>query len=180
MYYYFIFVIKTNIKEVKDACVYEIDRFADNRGYFQEIFSIAKYDDFNVAQVNISLSSKNVVRGLHVASFAKLCTCVKGRLFDVVADVRVGSETFGNWFGIWLDEFNCKQLFVPSGCAHGFFSETDDTILLYGQTGNYDPKLEFELNWQDSMIGIDWPYAENYVLSEKDLNAKYLGQILEI
>lgn len=173
---------KTPIQEVDGAYVIEIDRYVDNRGYFQEIFSTARYaPEFpEIAQTNISFSDKNVVRGMHVAPFAKLCTCLRGRLFDVVADVRKDSPTFGNWFGLWLDETNKKQLFVPTGCAHGFFSAEDNTILCYLQDGLYSPKFEYEIHFQDPTLNIQWPHADNYIVSEKDDAAKDFKSILTL
>jgi dTDP-4-dehydrorhamnose 3,5-epimerase len=160
---------KTPISNINDSYIIELDRFNDDRGYFQEIFSFSQNKEFSeVAQINISKSKKNVIRGLHVANFAKLCTCVSGSLFDVVADVRENSSTFGKWFGVWLTEENKKQLFVPAGCAHGFFSEKDDTILCYQQSGLYNKKFEFEINYKDPFLSIEWPKADFYILSEKD------------
>lgn len=171
---------KTPIPEIQGAFVIEICRFPDNRGFFQEMFSKSNYSpDFTeVAQTNLSYSRKNVVRGLHVAPYAKLCTCIKGRLLDVVADVRKESPTFGNWFGVWLTDMNRKQLLVPAGCAHGFLSAEDDTILCYHQSGNYDPKSEFEIHFQDPDLNILWPKLDEYVLSNKDKNANSFRKFL--
>lgn len=161
---------KIPVTQVDGAYVIEIDRHNDRRGYFQEVFSSVRYDANlpHVAQINLSLSHKNVVRGLHVAPFGKLCTCVRGSLFDVVADVRKGSPTFGGWHGVWLTEHNCKQLYVPPGCAHGFFAAENDTLLLYEQDGLYDPATDQVINWQCPRLGIAWPKAEEYILSDKD------------
>jgi dTDP-4-dehydrorhamnose 3,5-epimerase len=96
-------------------------------------------------------------------------------LFDVVADVRPGSPTYKKWFGVWLDEKNLKQLFIPAGCAHGFFSAEDDTILMYSQDGLWNSDFEYEIHWKDPSLAISWPEAENYILSEKDQKAKFLN-----
>jgi len=167
---------KTIVKEINNAFLLEIDRHYDNRGYFQETFSVNKYMDiaWRPAQINLSFSNKNVVRGLHVAPFAKLCTCVKGKLFDVIADVRENSSTFGNWFGVWLDSNSCRQVYVPAGCAHGFFSAEDETILLYQQDLPYTPSVEKEIHWQDPKLSIKWPEVDAYTLSEKDQKAPCL------
>lgn len=168
---------RTRLK-VNDAFVYEIDRFEDDRGYFQEVFSNQKYggDFWQVCQTNVSSSHKNVVRGLHVAPFSKLCTCVKGRLFDVVVDVRKCSTTYLQWDAVWLDENNKKQLFIPPYCAHGFFAAENDTLLLYFQDGLYNPSAEWEVKWNDPLIGIEWPIAEEYFLSDKDKEAKGIAE----
>lgn len=165
---------KTLIKEIKDAFILEIEKHEDHRGFFQETFSVYKYttECWRPAQINISCSKKHVIRGLHVAPFSKLCTCIRGRLFDVVADCRKNSDTFGNWFGVWLDENSNKQVYVPAGCAHGFYSAQDDTMLLYQQDFPYTPSVEKEINWKDSFFSIEWPHAEEYILSEKDAKAR--------
>jgi dTDP-4-dehydrorhamnose 3,5-epimerase len=170
-------MIRTNIPEVKDCYIIRFDRHVDNRGYFQEVFSRKNYQ-MDVLQTNVSYSDKNVLRGLHVAPFAKLCTCIRGRLFDVVADVRKDSPTFGKWFGIWLAETEFYQLYVPAGCAHGFFSAEDNTILLYQQDGIRGNIAldEYEIHFQDPLFGINWPEAE-YILSEKDKKAKNFSEV---
>jgi dTDP-4-dehydrorhamnose 3,5-epimerase len=166
---------KTSIEQVEGAYVLKFKRFSDDRGYFQEVQSAAKCDLLKYAwQINVSSSNANVVRGMHVVPFSKLCTCVRGALWDVVADVRKDSPTYGNWFGVWLTEGNCKQLFIPAGCAHGFYSKCDQTLLLYSQDGTYNPKVESEVNWRDTTLNIEWPLADEYLLSDKDKNAKFL------
>jgi len=164
---------KTLISKICGAYVVKLDRHHDQRGYFQEVCSKVP-----VEQVNVSHSYRNVVRGLHVAPFSKSCTCLRGCLFDVIADVRKDSPTFGKWFGIWLTDQNCKQVYVPAGCAHGFFTAENETILLYHQDGLYDPSKEYVINWRDPRLGIKWPYAEEYVLSERDRTAKGLADVV--
>jgi dTDP-4-dehydrorhamnose 3,5-epimerase len=166
--------MREEIKEIEGAYVETIQRHCDSRGYFQEVYSSIRYDanSPHIAQANVSCSCKNVVRGLHVAHFSKLCTVLKGRVYDVVADVRKGSPTLGKWFGVWLDGENCKQLFVPAGCAHGFFAAEDDTLFLYHQDGLYNPTMDVSIHWLDPTLNIDWPKADRYFLSEKDRDAK--------
>ena len=166
---------KIAVENVVGVCVYETDRFDDQRGYFQPLYRRSVYGEDlpSILQTQISCSKKNVIRGLHVAPYSKLCTCLKGRLFDVVADVRSGSPTYKKWFGVWLDEQNLKQLFIPAGCAHGFFSAEDDTILMYLQDGLWNPNFEYEIHWEDPSLAISWPEADNYILSDKDQNAKF-------
>ncbi len=167
---------KTKIDDVCGAWLVEFDRFDDDRGYFEELFSTARdYPHLTgiQRQINLSKSAKDVVRGLHVVPFAKLCTCVHGSLYDVVVDVRPGSPTFLKWYGVWLHEHTRNQLFIPAGCAHGFYSNEDDTILVYMQDGTYDPGIETIINWRDPTIDVKWPPALTYHLSEKDRNAPF-------
>lgn len=167
---------RTQLK-VSGAYVYEIDRFSDERGYFQEVFSEKKEYPIRVLQTNVSHSHKNVVRGLHVTNYPKLCTCVRGRLFDVVVDMRKWSPTYLKWDAVWLDEDNCKQLLVPSDCAHGFFAAENGTVLLYSQGGTYNPPREWSVKWNDPLIGVEWPEADEYIISEKDQAAKGIAEI---
>jgi len=163
------------IEQVEGAYVVELDRFSDNRGFFQEIFSDHRYDGFQPGQINVSRSSQNVIRGMHLAPFPKLCMCLRGRLFDVVADTRPDSPTYLGWYGIWLSPESPTQLYIPAGCAHGFFSAEDETMLLYMQTDTYNPDVEREVNWRDPQLAIDWPEATEYILSDKDAEAGYIN-----
>ena len=165
----------TPIEEVDGAYLVNIKRFEDERGFFEEVYSSAMANHgFVPRQVNLSRSSRCVVRGMHVAPFAKLAMCVRGRLWDVVADVRPDSPTYLGWYGKWMTPEDPVQLLAPAGCAHGFFAAEDETHLLYLQTDTYDPNVGGEVHWRDPQIAIDWPKADNYILSEKDRKAKFL------
>lgn len=170
---------KIPIADVLGVYVFELDRFDDDRGFFQPTYHRSFYFEEmpSVLQTQISSSKKNVIRGLHVAPYSKICTCLQGSLFDVVADVRKSSPTYGQWFGLWLTPNNLKQLFIPAGCAHGFFSSEENTILMYAQDGLWNPAFEYEIHWQDPTLAISWPESDNYVLSEKDLKANFLESI---
>jgi dTDP-4-dehydrorhamnose 3,5-epimerase len=112
---------------------------------------------------------------LHIVPFAKLVGCIKGRIFDVVVDLR--DKLHPKWHGIELNQDNLKQLYVPANCAHGFMALTEEATIVYAQDGLYNPALESSVNWRDKKIGIEWPKANKYFLSEKDANAPFLDQI---
>ncbi|MZG30730.1 MAG: dTDP-4-dehydrorhamnose 3,5-epimerase [Nitrospinae bacterium] len=146
----------------------------DSRGRFFESFRKDKYlamgikDEF--VQENQSLSSKNVLRGLHYREApeqAKLVRVVKGEVFDVVVDIRKDSPTFGNWQGFNLSDANCLQLYVPVGFAHGFCVLSDEAEFLYKVTQYYSAEKEKGIMWNDPDIGIDWPVSDP-ILSDKD------------
>ena len=175
---------RKHLEEIEGAILYDADRHVDDRGYFQELFNANRLDScweffppFGTRQINLSQSHANVVRGLHVAPYSKLVSCVRGRLFDVVVDVRENSPTKGRWYGVWLTDQNQKQLLVPRGCAHGFFSAEDCTTMLYAQDGTYSPKEEYAINWRDPEFMIDWPEAVSYNLSSKDSTAPFWSEI---
>ena len=148
--------------------------FGDQRGYFVETYN---YNDFAAAgidctfvQDNQSASKKGVLRGLHFQiEFPqdKLVRVIKGEVFDVVVDLREGSDTFGKWFGVILSEENKKQLFIPKNFAHGFVVLSDYAEFCYKVTDFYHPNDEGGLLWKDPDIGIDWPMPEG--MTEADL-----------
>jgi dTDP-4-dehydrorhamnose 3,5-epimerase len=167
---------KTKIDEIYGAFIVESDRHHDSRGWFQELYSTARDYPHLIGierQLNMSHSRKGVVRGLHVAPFAKLCSCLSGRVYDVIADVRPDSPTYLNWFGVWLEN-NSKQVFVPANCAHGFFSSEDNTLFMYLQDGTYNPNVEKQVNWRDPKIGIVWPPCQEYIISDKDKHSEFI------
>ncbi len=158
-----------------DLMIVEIDYFEDERGFFIESWNRRTFAEagLNVdfMQDNHSRSRKGVLRGLHYqdmsAPIAKLVRCTFGAIFDVAVDLRVGSPTFGQWYGIELSAENKKQLYVPVGFAHGFATLTDFAEVQYKQTGYYAPQAEGCIIWNDPDVGIDWP-IDAPILSQKD------------
>jgi len=160
--------------------------FGDARGFFLETYNKERYmgagfPDVDFVQDNHSRSSKGVLRGLHFQlnhPQGKLVQVVTGSVFDVAVDMRVGSPTFGQWYGCILSEENHHQLWVPPKFAHGFcvLSETADFV--YKCTNYYRPDDEAGLLWNDPKVGIEWPLTEP-VLSEKDKVYACLSNINE-
>lgn len=149
----------------------------DNRGYFVETYNSKDMEEAGLnmkfVQDNQSMSVKGVLRGLHLQKNypqGKLVRVVKGRVFDVAVDMRVGSTTFGKWFGIELSEENKKQFYVPKGFAHGFFVLSDEAEFCYKVTDFYYPGDEIGIMWNDPAIGIKWPISNGELpcLSQKD------------
>jgi dTDP-4-dehydrorhamnose 3,5-epimerase len=117
------------------------------------------------------------LRGLHAQLShpqAKLLRTVQGRILDVVVDIRRGSPTFGEWVSAELSAENFRQIFVPTGFAHGFCVLSDTAEVEYKCSDIYDPSLELTLLWNDPAIGIEWPIAEP-LLSDKDRNGRTLA-----
>ncbi len=150
--------------------------FKDKRGYFFESFNSKKFNettdlDIHFVQDNQSLSSKNVLRGLHFQhppyDQAKLVSVIKGKVLDVVVDIRKDSETYGEYLAEYLSEENHHQLFIPKGMAHGFLTLKDETIFSYKCSNYYDKKSEDGIIWNDSSLNIDWKIT-NPLVSEKD------------
>lgn len=136
--------------------------FRDDRGYFKETFAASRYSQAGIGsafvQDNVSLSKRGTLRGLHGdPRMAKLVQVLQGAAFDVVVDLRSESATFKQWLGFLLDGSSHEQIYIPPGCLHGFLAITDDTLLSYKQTAEYDPAFEIGVVWNDPDIAIQWP-----------------------
>ncbi len=156
-------------------------RFGDSRGFFSETYNLSRMREAGITlpfiQDNHSLSrQRGVVRGLHcqLAPHAqgKLVRCVRGAIYDVAVDARVGSPTYGKWVGAELSEANWSQLWVPPGFLHGFCTLTEDAEVNYKCTDVWNKEAERAVIWNDPAIGIEWPIRDTEaVLSEKDQQA---------
>jgi len=160
-----------------DVLVLEPETFSDNRGFFFESWNEKRFQDavgLNVrfVQDNHSNSKKNVLRGLHyqlTKPQGKLVRVARGRVLDVVVDLRRFSPTFGQHLAIELSEKNRRQLWIPSGYAHGFLVLSNSADFLYKTTDYYTPGDEYCIRWDDPDLQIDWPVAPiNVDLSSKD------------
>lgn len=152
----------------------------DSRGYFFESWQEERYKQAGIHSVfiqdNESKSVRGVVRGLHYQldpwSQAKLVRVVEGRVYDVALDLRKGSPTFGQWYGLELDGESKKQLFIPRGFAHGFSVLSETAIFSYKTDNAYNRDAERAININDPELKIDWKLGkQKSIVSEKDLNA---------
>lgn len=173
-------IVNTPIAGVK---IIEPKRFGDTRGFFFEAWHKKKYPEAGVTshfvQDNCSMSRSGTVRGLHYQLThpqAKLVQVLKGEVFDVAVDIRVGSPTFGQWVGVTLSEANGRQFFIPEGFAHGFCVISEEALFSYKCSDYYMPEDEGGVLWSDPSIGIEWPDVEP-VLSEKDKVYPCLAEI---
>lgn len=172
--------MKVTLTGLEGLLVIEPQVFKDDRGYFMETFQQNRYREHGIncsfVQDNLSYSVKNTLRGLHYQyphGQAKLAQVLKGEVFDVAVDIRVGSPTFGRWEGVVLSDTNGRQLYVPEGFAHGFCVLSDEALFLYKCSDIYSAKDEKGLLWSDPGLGIDWP-VENPIMSAKDKNYNQL------
>jgi len=169
-----------------EVWIIEPDVFKDNRGWFFESFSQKKMADLGFKDVyiqdNHSLSSKDTVRGLHFQARpgqVKLVRCTRGKLWDVVVDIRPDSPNFRKWIGVELSEENFRQLYIPVGFAHGFTVLSDVAEMQYKVTNFYDAKIERGIKYNDATINVDWK-TSNPVLSQRDLSNVSLDEYLKI
>ena len=149
----------------------------DERGFFLEIWHAHRYTEAGITlpfvQDNHSRSARGILRGLHLQTEkpqGKLVQVLTGSVFDVVVDCRPKSPSFGKWHGAILSAENHQQLWVPSGCAHGFYVLSDHTDFLYKCTDYYHPESELTLAWDDPDIGVVWPIpaGQEPQVSDKD------------
>lgn len=156
--------------------------FADSRGHFHEVYQKERYANHQIppfVQDNVSRSTKGVLRGLHYQlprAQGKLVGVTHGSVFDVAVDIRKHSATFGQWFGITLNDENHLQLYIPPGFAHGFCVLSEFADFYYKCTDFYSPKDEHGIIWNDANINIDWP-IKNPILSQKDEQYPSLNEL---
>ena len=172
--------IKVTPCDIKGLYVIEPTVFKDERGYFMETYN---QNDFHEAgldmvfvQDNQSASKKGVLRGLHFQinyPQDKLVRAIRGEVFDVAVDLRPGSKTYGQWYGVLLSEENKKQFFIPKNFAHGFVVLSDYAEFAYKCTDFYHPNDEGGLAWNDPQIGVEWPIPEGMELSFSDKDTKW-------
>ena len=149
--------------------------FSDERGFFMESYrnSIFKENgiDTNFIQDMLSHSKKDILRGLHFQknpkAQAKIVTVVRGKIFDVVVDIRKNSPTYGKWISEILSDDNHKLLYIPEGFAHGYCILSDNADILYKVNEEYSPENESGIIWNDPKINISWP-IKNPIISDKD------------
>ncbi len=151
--------------------------FGDERGFFFESFNARVFTEAtglspDFVQDNHSRSARGVLRGLHYQlpphAQGKLVRVTHGEVFDVAVDIRRNSPTFGQWVGAHLSAENKCQLWIPPGFAHGFVTLSATAEFLYKTTDYYAPQAERCIAWNDSSLGIEWPYTDTPQLSDKD------------
>ena len=170
---------------IEGLVIIKTQRFLDGRGWFQEGY---KYSEFAAAgidecfsQDNVSCSMRGVLRGLHFQTGAmaqgKLVSVLRGAVWGVAVDLRRGSPTRGQWFGLELTEDNAMLFYVPQGFAHGFVALADNTIFTYKCTAEYCRSAERGIRWDDPELAIAWPLSE-VIVSEKDKNLPYYKDLV--
>ncbi len=190
--------VEKNVGGIEGLCVITPAVHGDSRGYFMETYNQRDMKEAGIdiafVQDNQSCSTKGVLRGLHFQKQfpqTKLVRVIKGRVFDVIVDLRKDSATYGKWHGVELNEENKKQFLIPKGFAHGFLVLSDIAEFCYKCDDFYHPNDEGGMAWNDPEIGIVWPElvgnyngsasAEGYALEDgtklnlSDKDQKWLG-----
>ncbi|MFF4403248.1 dTDP-4-dehydrorhamnose 3,5-epimerase [Streptomyces sp. NPDC001262] len=157
---------------------------ADSRGLFMEWYHCDRFarqvgHPLRLAQANLSVSRRDVVRGIHFADVppgqAKYMTCVRGAVLDVVVDLRVGSPTYRRWLSVRLDDVDRRALYLAEGLGHGFRALTDDATVAYFCSETYRPAREHTIHPYDPELAIDWQ-TETPLLSPRDAAAPSLAE----
>ncbi|MEN0054741.1 MAG: dTDP-4-dehydrorhamnose 3,5-epimerase [Mucilaginibacter sp.] len=158
--------------------------FNDERGYFFESFNATTFNQavgytVDFVQDNQSFSTKGVFRGLHLQkgenAQAKLVRVTHGKVLDVAVDLRAGSETYGQYYGVELSAKNNTQFFIPRGFAHGFVVLSDEAVFQYKCDNYYNKQSEGGLHYADPDLAIDWKLPNNeLIVSEKDAELPFL------
>ncbi|GIF47885.1 dTDP-4-dehydrorhamnose 3,5-epimerase [Asanoa ferruginea] len=176
--------MKTRELGIEGAVEVTPQQHGDPRGLFLEWFKAETFEGvtghpFTLAQANMSVSARGVVRGVHFADVppgqAKWVTCVRGAVVDVVVDIRVGSPTFGQWEAVRLDDVDRRAVYLPEGLGHGFCALTDDATLAYLCSTGYNPAGEHTVHPLDPELAIEWPTAVP-ILSARDEAAPSLAE----
>jgi dTDP-4-dehydrorhamnose 3,5-epimerase len=151
----------------------------DARGFFLESFRAEALADIEFVQDNQSRSRHGILRGMHFQpGQAKLVRCVRGAIFDVIVDIRVGSPSFAQWEGFELNDETHHQLLVPDGFAHGFCVLSEVADVVYKVSAYYDPTAEGGFKFDDPAVGIEWPLAPDAMsVSARDAQAPTLAQV---
>lgn len=164
--------------KLKGSYIIEFDKLEDERGFFARVFDIEKFKELGlnekIIHCNISFSkAKGTIRGIHyqILPYAesKLIRCTKGKIFDVIIDLRSNSNTYLQWISVQLDSSQYNMLYVPEGFGHGFQTLDEDSEVFYQNSAVHMPQYERGIRFNDSTFQIDWPLNE-ITISDKDKN----------
>lgn len=154
--------------ELKGAFIIEPKRLEDERGFFARSFCQKESEEHGlnpcIVQCNISYNrKKGTLRGMHyqIAPYqeAKVVSCTRGSIYDVIIDLRPHSPTYRQWFAVELTAENFRMLYVPEGFAHGFQTLEDNTVVLYQMSEFYHQECARGVRWDDPAFGIEWRHA---------------------
>jgi dTDP-4-dehydrorhamnose 3,5-epimerase len=163
--------------KLKDAFVIELDRLEDERGFFARSWSQREFAEHKLnslcVECNVSFNEKKgTLRGMHFQSEpnrqAKLVRCTRGKIYDVIIDLRQTSPTFKQWLGVELTVENHLMLYVPEGFAHGFQTLEDNCEVLYQMSTYYAPESSNGVRWNDPAFNIQWPAAAERIMNGRD------------
>jgi dTDP-4-dehydrorhamnose 3,5-epimerase len=168
--------------KIEGTFIIEPELFTDERGFFARSFCKEEFDkrglDSLIVQCNISCNrKKGTLRGMHYQipphEEAKIVSCIKGAIYDVVLDLRKESRTYCHWISVELTDNNLKLLYIPKGCAHGFQTLKDQTRVFYQMTNFFHSESARGVRWNDPAFGIQWPAGRKIISKKDDQLAEY-------
>lgn len=163
--------------KLKGAYIIELEPMEDERGFFARSFCRKEFEKYglnpNIVQCNISYNKKKgTFRGMHYQvkphEEAKIVSCVRGSIYDVIIDLRPDSPTRCHWFAVELSTENFKMLYIPEAFAHGFQTLEDNTVVFYQMSEFYHPECAMGVRWDDPAFNIEWP-DDARIITVKDL-----------
>ncbi len=181
--------MKTHALAVPDSFLLTATKLPDERGFFSESLRQKDFTEqtghvFPIGQVNVSLSHRGVLRGIHAVALppgqAKMVTCHRGVILDVVVDLRVGSPTFGVWDTNVLEGGSGDSVYVAEGLGHGFVSLSDDSLVGYLCSTEHVPGTQIDVAPFDPELGIDWGIGADAMVSAKDAAAPGVTQLCAV
>lgn len=167
--------------EIKGVNLVNLPEHVDDRGFFKEIIRKSEIEKINpkfeVRQINHARSSKNTLRGIHVADWNKIIYVPRGKVQCVIVDARQGSSTFGKYKSFILGDENRSALFVPKGCGNSYLVLSEDADYIYFIDKEWEEGREKEIKWDDPTLNIDWEEKENVSISERDQKASSFNDL---
>lgn len=169
--------------KIKGVYIIEPELLTDERGFFARSFCKEEFEkhglDTAIVQCNISYNKKKgTLRGMHYQAppyeEAKIVNCTKGAIYDVVLDLRKDSKTYCQWVAVELTDENFKMVYIPKGCAHGFQTLKDDTMVYYQMTEFFHLECASGVRWDDTKLKILWPDTQMKIISDNDKNLLFL------
>ena len=169
--------------KIQDLYIIEPEPLTDERGFFARSFCKEEFQKYgletDIVQCNISYNKKKgTLRGMHyqVLPFeeAKIVSCTKGSIYDVVVDLRRDSQTYCQWVANDLSDKNFKMMYIPKGCAHGFQTLVDEAMVYYQMMEFFNPECARGVRWDDPIFKIEWSIIQKIIISDKDSKYKFL------
>ena len=162
---------------LQDAVIIDVERRGDERGYLARTYCEQEFADHGLVTRFVQASTifspkRNTLRGLHFQESpdgeVKLVRCTRGAARVTIVDLRPDSSTYTQWLGVELSPENCRLLYVPKGFAQGYQTLIDETEVAYQMSHEYVPEAASGVRWNDPAFGIEWPPAEQRIISERD------------
>jgi dTDP-4-dehydrorhamnose 3,5-epimerase len=168
------------------AFIIDIEAIEDERGFFARTVCAEEFSRHGLnagfVQQSVSFNARTgTLRGMHFQAAPqeeeKLVRVTRGAIYDVIADLRNDSPTYGRWFGVELSATGHRQLYIPRGVAHGFQTLCPDTEILYEMSTPFQPQCARGVRWDDPQLGIEWPPCADRTISLKDRSLPFLSEL---